>query len=145
MNEHPLSTNTRTHQIPPPQPITEIGEDEFDETYEPIPGPDGSDWREHYEIPDGTPVERVWTVVDADDGQYVMPGYHMVNYVARIVTENPWTDELLTVRIDSFECQECIDNPDLTEFVVTTANGNRMWHATDVEHAKEQHVDAFPD
>lgn len=81
----------------------EIGEDEFDATYKPIAGPDGSEWREHREIPEGTPAEKVWTVVDGDDRQYIMPGYHMVNYVARVVTEEPWKDELLTVRVDSFE------------------------------------------
>lgn len=82
----------------------EIGEDEFDATYKPIIGPDDSEWREWRDVPEETPVEKVWTVVDGDDGRYfILPGYHMVNFVARIITEKPWSDELLTVRVDSFE------------------------------------------
>lgn len=31
----------------------------------------------------------------------------------------------------------------LREYVITTANGRRTWHAEDEQHAREQHADAF--
>lgn len=86
---------------PRPSFESEISELEFDELYKPIPGPDGSDWRQHYEIPKDTPVANVWTVIEGDDGkEYISPGYHIVNYVARVVTKIPWANELLLVRVD---------------------------------------------
>jgi hypothetical protein len=79
---------------------TVISEAEFDKTYKPIPGEDNSDWRDWRDIPEGTPVERVWTVVEGDDGEYILTGYHTVNYIARVVTEVPWEDEGLEVECE---------------------------------------------
>lgn len=35
--------------------------------------------------------------------------------------------------------------PSLRTYAITTAMGDRRWHAEDEEHAREQHLDAFPD
>ena len=33
---------------------------------------------------------RVWTLVDTDNGQVIMNGYHQVNRIGYIVTEREW-------------------------------------------------------
>lgn len=33
---------------------------------------------------------RVWTLVDCDEGQVIINGYHQVNRVGYFVTENAW-------------------------------------------------------
>lgn len=34
---------------------------------------------------------------------------------------------------------------EMEHYYITTAEGTRMWHADDADHAREQHEDAFPD
>ena len=36
---------------------------------------------------------RVWTYIDGDDGTYIISGYHLVNRIGYILTENPFTEE----------------------------------------------------
>lgn len=58
--------------------------------------PDGSSYWEDWplDVDPSIPIERVWTVVDGDSGaQWAMPGGHLVNRVAYIVTEKPWPHE----------------------------------------------------
>lgn len=37
------------------------------------------------------PQNKVWTWVDSDDGTYLINGYHLVNRIGYLVTENPWS------------------------------------------------------
>lgn len=39
------------------------------------------------------PHNKVWTWVDSDDGTYLINGYHLVNRIGYLVTENPWSAE----------------------------------------------------
>lgn len=64
---------------------------QFERRYGPIDGPDGTPMRGHGEIGDA-PERCVWTVVDCDGVLYVLPGFHTVNYMGRIVTEREWSD-----------------------------------------------------
>jgi hypothetical protein len=55
--------------------------------------PDGSSYWNDWplDIDPTIEIERVWTVVDGDSGaQWALPGGHLVNRVAYIVTEKPW-------------------------------------------------------
>lgn len=41
------------------------------------------------------PDNRVWTLMDDDDGNPVVTtGYHVVNRIGYYVTEVPWTEEI---------------------------------------------------
>jgi len=41
------------------------------------------------ELVKSLPVESVWTVVDGDGDQWILPGIHMVNRICYLVTEVP--------------------------------------------------------
>jgi hypothetical protein len=77
-----------------------ISEDRFDATYDGLPAADGSSlwgWDDARVLP----VERVWTVVDGDDGGlWAMPGFHVVNCVGYLVTTRPHGFADVTVRLD---------------------------------------------
>jgi hypothetical protein len=38
-------------------------------------------------------AKRIWTMIDGDDGMYLIAGYHLVNRIYYIVTMEEWTDE----------------------------------------------------
>ena len=40
---------------------------------------------------------RVWTLVDGDDGTYIVNGYHLVNRIHYFITEIPFEGEFLEV------------------------------------------------
>lgn len=61
----------------------EITEDDFEHQYNPE--------QVDYEEARRSPVERVWTIVEGDDGNlYAAPGYRVVNRLGYVVTERPW-------------------------------------------------------
>lgn len=64
----------------------------FERRYKPIEGPDGSFQRDHRTIGDETDARFVWTIVEAEGRLYVVPGFATVNYVSRVLCENPWSD-----------------------------------------------------
>ena len=64
----------------------------FDRRYKPILGPDGSYERHYSTIGSEMDSRFVWTLVDCDRKLYVVPGFATVNYMARILCENPWSD-----------------------------------------------------
>jgi len=45
------------------------------------------------------PNQQIWTLVEADGRWYICTGYHRVNRVGYFVTEKPWHEDLITVRI----------------------------------------------
>ena len=71
-----------------------LGEEAFWERYEPleVPGQEGngSYLREHEDVKD-LDIHYVWTVVEGDDGSWVIDaGFHVVNKIGYLVTRNPW-------------------------------------------------------
>ena len=70
-----------------------ISETEFDNDYRPMLAPSGNSAWEYDELK-GYPTERVWSLVDGDDGNgYAIAGYHVVNVFGYVVTEQPWQFE----------------------------------------------------
>jgi hypothetical protein len=72
-------------------------EEEFYERFTVIPskaglnaGSEYMSWDEAQNYPDN----HVWTVVDSDDGSQLIaiPGYHFINRIDYMVTEQPWDD-----------------------------------------------------
>jgi hypothetical protein len=55
-----------------------------------LPGPDSGE----FELVKSLPVESVWTVVNGDGDQWIIPGIHMVNRICYLITEVPhdWKD-----------------------------------------------------
>ena len=41
--------------------------------------------------------DRVWTLVDGDDGTYIINGYHLVNRIGYFISEVPFTGDFLEV------------------------------------------------
>lgn len=44
--------------------------------------------------------KRVWTYVEGDEGLYIIPGLHFVNRLGYLITEKPYTDETIEVKLD---------------------------------------------
>lgn len=64
-------------------------EDRF--TVTPNPDDEGRLWFEHAETL-AYPLRRVWTVVEGDSGAlWALPGYHIVDRVYYLITEEEWT------------------------------------------------------
>lgn len=73
----------------------------FEKLYKPIPLEDGSLSRDHddYDITDADP-HHVWTVLDCEGKLILAPGFHMVNYFARVLCEKPWAAGAKDYRFD---------------------------------------------
>ena len=70
-----------------------ISEDDFETIWQPQDNTKGQPTWECDEIPQGTPAETVWSLVDGDDGgAYALPGYHLVNVFGYVITKKPWID-----------------------------------------------------
>lgn len=46
--------------------------------------------------------KRVWTMVDGDDGMYLIAGYHLVNRIYYVITNEEWADEFEAYRIQKY-------------------------------------------
>jgi len=44
--------------------------------------------------------KKVWTYVEGDEGLYLIPGLHFVNRLGYLITEKPYTDETIEVKLD---------------------------------------------
>ena len=66
----------------------------FERRYQPIASDtiDDTVLRDWREIPPGTDIHLVWTVLDCDGRLCIVPGFASVNYFARILCANPWPD-----------------------------------------------------
>lgn len=42
----------------------------------------------------------VWTLVEGDEGLYIVPGFHYVNRLNYLVTEVPWTEDMSNLEIN---------------------------------------------
>lgn len=83
--------------------FVELTEDEFLERFKPIPNPlvddasfdfgDGGCLFDAHgadlEFVRGQPLEKVWTVIERDDGLEITDGMHVVNRVGYLVTQQP--------------------------------------------------------
>jgi hypothetical protein len=62
----------------------------------------GADLKLVLDIANKTPM-RVWTMVDGDDGMYLLQGYHLVNRIYYVITEQNAKSEDEEYLIDSYE------------------------------------------
>lgn len=74
-----------------------ISESRFWEHYQPLENIKGWGdmiWEYEEVISAKIPIERVWTVIEDDRGRdlYASPGFHTVNTLGYLVTQEPWTD-----------------------------------------------------
>ena len=65
----------------------------FERRYKPVESPDSGPMRP-WNCPklQGVDESLIWTVVDCDGKCYVVPGYHTVNYIGRILCQIAWGD-----------------------------------------------------
>ena len=65
----------------------------------------GADVKLAVDIANKTPL-RVWTMVDGDDGMYLVQGYHLVNRIYYVITNESAQSEDEEYLIDSYESDE---------------------------------------
>lgn len=71
----------------------ELTEQQFDERFAPQTAPSG-DLYEYQQV-QHLPAERVWTIVEGDDGNlYASPGFHVVNRLGYVTSDTPWTADI---------------------------------------------------
>ncbi len=56
-------------------------------------------------VADSTPA-RVWTLVEGDEGTYIISGYHLVNRLGYYITKKPFEGEFLEVLDHLYEDEE---------------------------------------
>jgi hypothetical protein len=76
-----------------------LTEDEYDERFVPLPGPDGSDIWEHAATLKH-PHQCVWSVLDIDGQRFAIPGYAVLNVVGHSVTREQWPHDNIEVSLD---------------------------------------------
>lgn len=74
-----------------------LSDDVFFDRYRPVPAPgttqENGEYTHEYDQVRDKDARFVWTLVDGDDdGIYVQAGFHVVNRIAYLVTEVPWTN-----------------------------------------------------
>lgn len=71
--------------------------EELDARFTKLPNPSDPSEADHWEWEDAAkmPVNQVWTVVEGDSGRdwWATTGFHVVNKLFYVVTQEPWTDE----------------------------------------------------
>jgi hypothetical protein len=53
-----------------------------------------------------TEPDRVWTLVDGDEGTWIVNGYHLVNRISYFITEVPYLGNGLEVLDELYEEEE---------------------------------------
>ena len=81
-----------------PTPLLSLTEEQFDERYAPIAAADGNSIWEHKDTLH-YPRGNVWSVVEAEDDLFVIPGYHVVNVIGYNVTALPWEHDNIEVTL----------------------------------------------
>ena len=46
------------------------------------------------------PSNRIWTIIDEEDKLFFIAGYHIVNRLGYLVTDEEWSDEYETYLVD---------------------------------------------
>jgi hypothetical protein len=72
--------------------MKQLTEDEFDEQFTVIPDDQGETIRPTADGID-TESKHLWTIVDAEGSLYAVSGWHFVNRIGYILTEEAWTEE----------------------------------------------------
>lgn len=71
--------------------------EELDARFTKLPNPSDPSEADHWEYEDAAkmPLNQVWTVVEGDSGRdwWATTGFHIVNKLFYVVTQEPWTDE----------------------------------------------------
>jgi hypothetical protein len=69
-----------------------LDEETFDEIFQLIPTGDGDcSWQAHEIQESGIPDNRVWTIIEGDDGGlYLIPGWHYINKFGMAVSTVSW-------------------------------------------------------
>lgn len=94
-----------------------INENDWIEDFRPKPAPrqgSGFDFGEGCTLVDGNGPgdgeylasvgeKHVWTVVDDGEATAISPGFHHVNRLGYIVTENPWSDDIDEVELEGMD------------------------------------------
>lgn len=124
--------------------MAEIDEEDFFAQYKPIGNPahGGKDpcyeWDEDEIRRAGIPWTRSWAAVEGDNNSMsLIPGYHKVNVLYFMVTEEPWPDEDIWVSlIDEFgTCDFCGEHYELSDPLDHCTIEGMCWvHCTDPEH-----------
>lgn len=65
----------------------------FARRYDPIENDNGEIQVAHQDLPKDINERQVWTMVECDGNIYIVPGYHIVNYMARVITRRGWSDQ----------------------------------------------------
>lgn len=83
-----------------------LTEDEFFEIYQPITNPIDTGcgfmgcmfetYGEALAHVQAQQQNRIWTVVDGENWQWIINGYHLVNRYGYLVTKEPWVDHVRT-------------------------------------------------
>ncbi|MDP9904744.1 hypothetical protein [Arthrobacter bambusae] len=74
--------------------MQQLTEDEFDARFTVVPDPvTGDDTRPFDQGLDKT-SRHLWTIVDADGDLYALTGWHYVNRVGYLITEQTWEEEI---------------------------------------------------
>lgn len=96
------------------QSPTEMSEDDWITQYKPQPHPTGKgngyDYGEGSTLIDTsgedrayldqTPLTRIWSVIEGDEGQVIVAGRHWVNCLGWIVTEQAWAHDMIEVVLE---------------------------------------------
>lgn len=69
--------------------MKQLTEDEFDAAFTIVPNADGEEIRPNADGIDAA-SQHLWTAVDADGDIYLLTGYHLVNRIGYVVTQEPW-------------------------------------------------------
>jgi hypothetical protein len=83
-----------------------LTEEEFDTQFTPVPAADGDAVRPSDDGLDKAST-KLWTIVDGDDGGlYAVSGWHLVNRVGYLLTEEDWTEPTEAVWFAAGEDEE---------------------------------------
>jgi hypothetical protein len=84
------------------KPTIQITCDEFEEKFKPVLPPDhreGDNYLWHWSLENLPAIhkagdeKRLWTLLDCDGTLYICSGWHFVNRMDYIITENPYNPE----------------------------------------------------
>ncbi|KIA72670.1 hypothetical protein ANMWB30_24380 [Arthrobacter sp. MWB30] len=72
--------------------MNNLKEAEFDTRFTPVPNNEGDVVRpDHHGY--SRDSKHLWTIVEAESALYAITGWHLVNRVGYLITEQPWEEE----------------------------------------------------
>jgi hypothetical protein len=95
--------------------MTRITMDNWEETYKPISNhlDDNASFQDYdgvgimfetygaeKEFVKSQPANKIWTCISEDDDIYIVAGWHVFDRVGYFVTEQEWTDEHLSIKVN---------------------------------------------